>query len=248
LIGINTAILAGQGGGNQGIGFAVPINLARYVMDQILKHGKVVRGYLGIAIQELTPDLAKAFNVPIGKGALVGDVTPNGPAAKAGLQKGDVIIQMDGKEVDGPNQLKLEIASRQPENLVHLKVIHNGQPLDVSVPLGELPEKGAEAAPGASAEKSALRGIQVDELTPQIASDLGLPPDTKGVVVTEVDADSPAADAGLRQGDVIQEINRKPVTSVSAYQKLARAAGQNPILLSVNRRGTTTFVALQPAE
>src|SRR5581483_6823825 len=248
LIGINTAILAGASGGNQGIGFAVPVNMARYVMEQILKHGKVVRGYLGVVIQEVTPDLAKAFKVPPGKGALVGDVSPNGPAAKAGLKKGDVIVELNGKPIDGPNQLKLQIASMAPGSVAHLKILRDGQPQDVTVTLGELPEKNAESAPGGgSAENSPLRGVQVDEITARVARELGLPATTKGVVVTDIDPGSPAADAGLRPGDVIQEINRQPVTSVSEYQRIVRQAGKQSLVLLVNRHGNTAFVAV-PAD
>ncbi|HZR33513.1 MAG TPA: DegQ family serine endoprotease [Terriglobales bacterium] len=248
LIGINTAILAGASGGNQGIGFAVPVNMARYVMEQILKHGKVVRGYLGVVIQEVTPDLAKAFKVPPGKGALVGDVSPNGPAAKAGLKKGDVIVELNGKPIDGPNQLKLQIASMAPGSVAHLKILRDGQPQDVTVTLGELPEKNAESAPGGgSAENSPLRGVQVDEMTARVARELGLPATTKGVVVTDIDPGSPAADAGLRPGDVIQEINRQPVTSVSEYQRIVRQAGKQSLVLLVNRHGNTAFVAV-PAD
>jgi serine protease Do len=177
LIGVNTAILAGNGGGNQGIGFAVPINLARFVMDQILKHGKVVRGYLGVGIQEVTPELAKAFNVPPGKGALVSDVSPDGPAAKAGLKKGDVIEELNGRPVTGSNDLKLQVASMAPGSVAHLKVSRNGQLLDIPVTLGELPEKSGKTTPGEAEADTPMKGVEVDELTPTIRSELGLRPD-----------------------------------------------------------------------
>jgi serine protease Do len=245
LIGINTAILAGEGGGNQGIGFAVPINMARYVMEAILKHGKVVRGYLGVAIQEVTPGLAKAFNVPPEKGALVGDVTPGGPAAKAGLQKGDVIEELNGQPITGPNDLKLKIASLPPGTVAEMRVNHAGQEKDVSVTLGELPEKGAQKAEGESDEQNPMRGVQVDDLTPEVARELGLRPDTKGVVITDVDPGSPAADAGLRRGDVIQEVNRRSVNSVSDFQRAMRQAGKQPVVLSVNRQSSTAYIVVQ---
>ncbi|MFZ0861721.1 MAG: DegQ family serine endoprotease [Candidatus Sulfotelmatobacter sp.] len=246
LIGINTAILAGGGGGNQGIGFAVPINLARNVMDAILKHGKVVRGYLGVAIQEVTPDIAKAFNAPAGKGALVGDVTSDGPAAKSGLKKGDVIEELDGEPVTGPNELKLKIASLAPGTVVRLKIDRNGQQRDVSVTLGELPEKAAKSALSESGANSPMRGVEIDELTPEVARELGLRPSTKGVVVTDVDPAAPAADAGLHRGDVIEEVNRQPVSSVSEYQRVLRQAGKEPVVLSVNRHGNTAYVVVEP--
>ena len=204
LIGINTAILAGGGGGNQGIGFAIPIDMARRVMDQILKNGKVTRGYLGAVIQEVSPDLAKAFKAPEGKGALVGDVSADGPGAKAGLQKGDVIEEIDGQTVTGVNDLRLRIASTAPGTTVHLKILRNGQSRDVAVTLGELPEKAAAGPLGAEAEDNPMKGVQVDDLTPQLRRELDLPPGIKGVVVTAVSPDSAAADAGLRRGTHIR--------------------------------------------
>ena len=135
LIGINTAIITSGGGGNQGIGFAIPINLARRIMNEILKTGKVVRGHLGVVIQEVTSEFAKAFNVPQGKGPLIGDVTAGGPTDKAGLQKGDVIEQLNGQAVSGMNDLRLQVASMAPGTVVHLKTLRNGQKCDVSVTL-----------------------------------------------------------------------------------------------------------------
>ena len=247
LIGINTAILAGGGGGNQGIGFAIPINMARRVMDEILKHGKVTRGYLGVAIQDVTPDLAKAFKAPEGKGALVGDVSSDGPGAKGGLQKGDVIEEVDGQTVSGVNELRLRIASTTPGTTVHLKVLRNGQPRDVEVRLGELPEKLNEGSlTGGESEGTPMKGVQVDELTPQRRRELDLRPGIKGVVVTDVSPDSPAGDAGLRRGDVIEEINREPVESVSEYRRAVRRAGNQSIVLLVNRNGNTNFLVVEP--
>jgi serine protease Do len=246
LIGVNTAILAGNGGGNQGIGFAVPINMARFVMDQILKHGKVVRGYLGVGIQEVTPDLAKTFNVPPEKGALVSDVSPDGPAAKAGVKKGDVIEELNGRPVTGPNDLKLQIASMAPGSVARLKVSRDGKLLDIPVALGELPEKSGKIAPGEAEADTPMKGVEVDELTPTIRSELGLRPDVKGVVVTEVASGSPAADAGLQRADVIQEVNRQPVNSVSDYQRLIRQVGKQPVVLLINRRGSSAYISVQP--
>ncbi len=246
LIGINTAILTGGSGGNQGIGFAIPINMAKYVMQEILKHGKVVRGYIGIGIQELTPALAKSFNAPAEKGALIGNVDPNSPGAKAGLQRGDVIEDLNGEPVTGPNDLRLKVATLAPGTVVHFKVNRNGQPRDVSVTLGQAPGQSAGNAVGNSAESSPMRGVQVDELTADDRQQLGLNPDVKGVVVTEVAGDSPAADAGLQRGDVIEQINRQPVDSVSDYQRLIGQAGKQAMVLLVNRRGNTTFLVVQP--
>ncbi len=247
LIGINTAILSGGSGGNQGIGFAIPIDMAKYVMDEILKHGKVVRGYIGVGIQEVTPDLAKAFHVPPEKGALVGNVDPNSPGAKAGLQRGDVITELNGQTISGPNDLRLKVGTMAPGTTVHLKVNHNGESRDVSVTLGEVPSgKNAGGTPGGSAENSPMSGVHVDDLSPDIRGQLGLKPDVKGVVVTDVPDSSPAADAGLQRGDVIEQINRQNVTSVSEYQRLIREAGKQTLVLLVNRGGNTTFMVVQP--
>jgi len=247
LVGINTAILAGNGGGNQGIGFAIPISMARRVMDQILKNGKVTRGYLGVAIQDMTPDLAKAFKAPEGKGALVGDVSSDGPGAKAGLQKGDVIEEIDGQTVTGVNDLRLRVASIAPGTTVHLKLLRNGEPRDVAVTLGQLPEKANEGPlSGGESEGTPMKGVQVEELTSQLRRELDMSPNIHGVVVTDVSPDSPAADAGLRRGDVIEEVNRQPVDSVSEYRGALRRAGNQSLVLLVSRNGNTTFIVVEP--
>jgi serine protease Do len=249
MIGINTAILAGESGGNQGIGFAIPINMAKYVMDQILKHGKVVRGYIGVGIQEVTPDLAKAFNVPAEKGALVSNVDSSSPGGKAGLQRGDVITELNGQPVNGPNDLRLKVGSMIPGSTVHLQVDRGGNARDITLTLGEAPAgKGVASAEGGAGENSPMRGVQVDELSPEVRQQLGMKPEVKGVVVTEVPESSPAADAGLQRGDVIQQINRKPVDSVADYQRLIAEAGKQTIVLLVNRGGNTTFTVVQPEQ
>ena len=247
LIGINTAILSGGSGGNQGIGFAIPINMAKYVMDEILKHGKVVRGYIGVGIQEVTPDLAKAFKVPPEKGALVGNVDPDSPGAKAGLQRGDVVTELNGQAVTGPNDLRLKVATMAPGTVVHLTINRAGQTQEITLTLGEAPSgKGPGSTAAEGEENSAMRGVQVDELSPDVRQQLGLSPNTKGVVVTEVPDASPAADAGLQRGDVIEQVNRQPVSSVSEYQRLIRQAGSQAVILLINRGGNTTFLVIQP--
>lgn len=245
VIGINTAILAGQSGGNQGIGFAVPVNMAKYVMDQILKHGKVVRGYIGVGAQEVTPDLAKAFNVPPEKGTLVGNVEPNSPGAKAGLQRGDVIEELNGQPINGPNDLRLRVGTMAPGTSVHLKVNRAGQERDVALTLGESPT-GKNAADNNEGEQSPLHGVEVQDLTDEIRQQLGLKSDVKGVVVSDVVEGSPAADTGLQRGDVIEQINRHPVGSVSDYHRLVDEAGKQAVVLLVNRGGNTTFLVVQP--
>ncbi len=246
LIGINTAILSGSSGGNQGIGFAIPINMAKHVMDEILRHGKVVRGYIGVGIQEVTPDLAKAFNVPAEKGALVGNVDPNSPGAKAGLQRGDVISELNGEPINGPNDLRLKVGTMAPGTTVGLKVVRNGETRDVTLTLGEAPAgKGAGATESAE-ENSPMRGVQVEDLSGSIRRELGLGADVKGVVVTDVPDGSPAQEASLQRGDVIQQVNRQTVNSVSDYQRLIAQAGKQAVVLLINRGGATTFVVVQP--
>jgi serine protease Do len=244
LIGINTAIVSNGAQGNQGVGFAIPINMARQVMDQILKHGKVTRGYLGVQIQEVTPAIAKAFGLSSARGALVGDVTADGPAAKAGLLKGDIIVELNGEPITDSRTLRLRISQTAPGTSVRLKVFHNGSERGFSVTLGELPAK-PEAADAGNEPGGALEGVMIDELTPRILNQLGLPARTKGVVVTDVKPASLAADAGLQRGDVIQEVNRQAVASVAEFERAIGQTGKGPILLLVNRAGTTLYLAIE---
>ena len=247
MIGINTAILSGNSGGNQGIGFAIPVNMAKYVMNEILKNGKVIRGYIGIGIQEVTASLAQSFKVPAEKGALVGSVAVDSPGAKAGLKRGDVITELNGKPVTGPNELRLEIGTMAPGTTVHLKVMRNGEAQDISLTLGESPSaKNAGNGSGSLAESSPMRGVQVQELTDDVRQQLGLNADVKGVVISGVPAGSPAEDAGLQRGDVIEQINRQPVNSVSDYQRIIEQAGKQALVLLVDRGANTTFVVVQP--
>jgi serine protease Do len=244
LIGINTAILSGEGGGNQGIGFAIPINLAHGVMEQIVEHGKVVRGYLGVYIQAVTPDIAKQFNLTENHGALIGDVTANTPGAKAGLKRGDVVLQLNGESVADANQLRLRISQMSPGTNVKLQISRDGKLQDVTVTLGELPETADNTKPGETSS-GGLEGVEVQALTPDVANQLNLPAGTSGVVVTQVDPSSAAAAAGLERGSVIQEVNHKPVNTVEQYnQALANSKGQS-VLLLVNHGGVTSFVVIE---
>ncbi len=245
LIGINTAIISGGGGGNQGVGFAIPINMARNIMDQIVDHGKVTRGFLGVTIQAVDPDMAKAFGLSRGGGALVGDVKADSPAAKAGIQRGDVILELNGKSVNGPDDLSVRVSELAPGTVAHLKVFRNGQARDIDVTLGENLEKG-QAPQGSENVGTALKGVQVQNLTPDLAQQLGLPMSSAGVVVTQIDRSSAAAAAGIRRGDVIQEVNRKPVRNVDQYEQAIAGTGNQPVLLLVSRDGTTHFVVVQP--
>jgi serine protease Do len=244
LVGINTAIISG-GGGNQGVGFAIPINMARGVMDQIVEHGKVIRGYMGVSIQSVDPDMAKAFGLTHGGGALISDVSPNSPAAKAGLQRGDIVLELNGQPVNGPDDLSVRISEMAPGTVAHLQIFRSGQNKDVDVTLGESPEKGPAAESGQE-QPAGLAGMQVQNLTPQIAQQLKLPSSVTGVVVTEVEPASAAAAAGLQRGDVIAEVNRKPVHDVAQFRQAIAGSGNQSVLLLINRGGTTHYVVVQP--
>lgn len=250
LIGINTAIIPSQAangeGGNLGIGFAIPINMARNIMDQIVAHGKVIRGYLGVTIQAVLPDMAKAFGLSHGGGALISDVTADGPAAKAGIERGDIVLELNGQSVSGPDQLSVLISEMAPGTVVHLQVFRDKQTRDIDVTLGEYPEKGQAGQPGGGAAGTALKGLQVQNLTPALAKQLGVPSTTTGVVVTEVDPSSTAAAAGIQRGDIIQEVDRKPVHNLDQYQQAAAGTAGHPILLLINRAGVTHFVMVEP--
>lgn len=244
LIGINTAIISNGGGGNQGIGFAVPINMARHVMEQLVSNGKVTRGYLGVSIQEVTPALAKAFGLPSPEGALVGDVTSDSPGAKAGLQKGDVIVGMNGQPVSDFQDLRLRVSQSAPGETVKLDLYRGGQKRQMSVTLGELPDQAAAEKSTPETNEDAMEGVQVQALSSDLAQQLKLPAGTHGVVVTRVDPDSQAADGGLQRGDVIQEVNHKPVGSPDQLREAVRDAGSNALLLLVNRQGVTAYVVI----
>jgi len=252
LVGINTAILSHGGGmtgegGNEGVGFAIPVSMAKPVLDQILAHGKVVRGYLGVHIQDLTPELARAFGIKDGTGVLIGDVSSDTPASRAGLKKGDVILKVNGEPVGAMNQLHVQIAQFAPGTQIKLQIWRNGATQDVSVKLDEFKDQD-EKVSSAETSGAALEGVQVQDLSSDISQQLNLPPGTHGVVVTSVDSSSPAATAQppLNRGDVIQEINHKPISNTSDYQKALAGADKQPVLLLVNHGGVTGYVVVEP--
>ncbi|HTA46666.1 MAG TPA: DegQ family serine endoprotease [Bryobacteraceae bacterium] len=246
LIGINTAILAQESGGNQGIGFAVPINLARDVMDQIETHGHVTRSYLGVTIQEVTPSLAKDLGLSGVDGALVSDVSPNSPAQRAGIETGDVILAINGTPISQQNELRMKVSMMSPDQNVRLKISRNGQTREVTVRLAEMPgETLAKAGTGnENATDASLQGVSVQDLDAQTARQLGLPPSTKGVVVTDVDPASSAAAAGLHEGDVIQQVNRQPVTNSDEFAHAVKRSNSGESLLLVNRQGNKMFLSV----
>jgi serine protease Do len=247
LIGINTAILSHGSGGNQGIGFAVPINMARAVMDQVIAHGKVVRGYLGVMPEDITPAMASSFRLTDTRGALIGDVTGGSPAAHAGIQRGDVIVEMDGQKIEDSNQLRLRVSMTAPGTTVHVKLLRDGKEQTVAVKLGELPNEAQRGSVqgGDDGGSSALDGVAVEELDSQALQQLRLPPGTKGVVITEVADGSAASVAGLAPGDVVQEVDHARISSVSDFDRATRRGPGHTVLLLVNRGGSTRYFAIE---
>jgi Do/DeqQ family serine protease len=251
LIGINTAILSGSGA-NAGVGFAIPINMARNVMDQLMKSGKVVRGYLGAMLQNVDPNVAKAFGLPSGTaGAAITSIDPGTPADKAGLKQGDVVTAVNGENIADMAQLRLRIASFAPGTSVRLHLFRDGKPQDANVTLAERPSdkelarnRRGGGGPNEQGQPSGLSGVSVEDLTPQIADQLSLDRNVTGVVVTDVDEASSAAEAGLQQGDVIQQVNRQPVRSANDFDRLTRNA-KGSMLLLVNRGGRTLFIPIE---
>jgi serine protease Do len=243
LIGINTAIL-GSSGGSQGIGFAVPINMARADMDQIIAHGKVDHGYLGILPQDVTPALAKNFNTEA-KGALVGEVTPNSPASRGEVKTGDIILSVNGQPVEDANQLRLKVGMLAAGTDVKLSVLRDGKPLTLAVKLGEFPSTEQRASVDKENSNGALQGVTVGNITPDVAQEMNIPAQTKGVVVQEVDPSSHAAEAGLQPGDVIQQLNHRPVKDMQDFsQAMNSAKKDSPVLVLIDRGGSTMFLAV----
>jgi serine protease Do len=245
VVGINTAIFS-RGGGNIGIGFAIPIDLAKEIVPQLKDKGRVTRGWLGVMIQKVTPDIAESLGLDESKGALVADVVKDGPAEAAGLKQGDVIVEFDGKPVTDSAELPLLVARTPVGKAVPLTIIRDKKRDTVSVTIAELKDEEEVAqGPGGTSEDL---GLAVQTLTAELAENLGLERGLKGVVVTQVDPSGPAGEAGLRRGDVILEVNRTPVKDTNAYTKALKAAGKGKSILFLVRRGDNTiFLAVKPA-
>jgi serine protease Do len=252
LIGINTAILS-RTGGYQGIGFAVPSSMARQVMDSLVKYKKVVRGWLGVSIQEVTSDLAEEFGVKDLKGALVSGVMKGSPAEKAGIRQGDVILQYNGKTVEDTGQLRNIVSQTPIGTKVKVTLLRQKKEIEVEVVIAELPKKLGEASPRGPEEgqdhdgNGALTGLSVRELTPELARRLGVDPQEKGAVIVKVDPDSRVYDSGIRPGDIILQINQKNIDSIDDYRKAAASIkAKDRILLLIRRKGEDLFVTVRP--
>ena len=241
VVGINTAIFS-RTGGNMGIGFAIPINLVKELLPQLRGKGKVTRGYLGVLIQKVTPEIAESLGLEKSAGALVANVSKDGPAEKAGVKVGDVIIEFDGKEVTDSGDLPIIVARTAVEKKVRMKVLRDKKEVTLNVAVGELKDEEVVAT---APEKGEL-GLTVQRLTPQMAESLGLER-TEGIVVTAVEPGSVADDAGIRRGDVILEVDRKPVRNVEEYRKAVAGVRKGRGVLFLVRRGDSTlFLALKP--
>jgi serine protease Do len=246
VIGINTAITT-RTGGSLGIGFAIPSNMVHVVLDGILQHGKVERGWLGIVIQPLTPDLAESFGYKGHEGALIGEVINGGPAEKAGLEAGDIVVKFDGKPVDSSNDLLLAVASDPPNKKISLEAFRNGETRRFDVKLGQRPSPEQMRTGTYRPEPTPSLGMIVEDLTPELAARLNLE-DQTGVVVAQVQPGSPAAEAGLQPGDVIEEVGHTPVSSVQEYEKaMSDLAKSASIRLRVSTDNASRFVILKPA-
>ncbi|MCA9470657.1 MAG: DegQ family serine endoprotease [Nitrospirales bacterium] len=243
LIGINTAIFS-RTGGYMGIGFAIPSRMVKNVMESLIGHGKVIRGWLGVSIQELTSDLANQFDVPDTAGALVGDVFSDSPAGRAGVQRGDIIRNFNGKPVRDPTQLRALVAETPPNSEVTMSVWRDGNSLDLQVDIGEMPKDVAELSSQPDVESTGnhvLSGITVEPLPPQKADD------GRGVLITRVAPDSSAGQAGLRNGDILLEVNRKSLRNIEDFTAIAGQLDEESAVLVLLKRGKRTiFLTIKP--
>jgi len=256
LIGINTAIFS-RTGGSEGIGFAIPSSIAVDIVDSLQKTGKVVRGWMGIAIQEITPALAKSFKIPEQrKGVLISDVNDNGPSSAAGLQRGDVIIGFDEKEIQNVSQLRNLVARTLVGRTAKVKVVRDGKEQVMTVKIAERPPdevlarrepSPATPEPAVKPPDNVLASLRVQALDQSTMNQLNLPAKTTGVLINHVEGGSPAEAAGLQRGDVIQEVNREVVKSLDDYQKIsAKIKKDEMVVLLLSRQGNNLFVAVNP--
>jgi serine protease Do len=242
LVGINTAIYS-TSGGYQGIGFAIPSNMVKSVMESLIKTGKVVRGWLGVSIQKVTPELARQFDLKDEVGALIGDVIEESPADKAGLQRGDIILEYNGRKIEEPTMLRNMVANTLPGDQHTLTVLRDGKTRTVTVTIGELPSDLQQPVETGDYQ-NVMKGISVQDMSPELTKKLKIPDKIKGVIISDVDEGSVGAGV-LNQGDVIQEINRKKVSDVKSYKEIvAKIPTEESVLLLIFRGGSSLFVTL----
>jgi len=249
LIGINSQILS-PSGGNIGIGFAIPSNMAKAVMDQLMKTGKVRRGMLGVTIQSVDADLAQSLNLPSAQGAIVTSVANGGPADKAGIKRGDVITAVNKQSVTDNNKLRNIVASQPPGSNVEVTALRNGRDQNFHVALAELPDRAEPASDEESTDNSGASGsgkfgMTVQPLTAETAQRLGLDADDQGLLVSRLDPAGSAAESGIRQGDLIQEVNRQPVKTVADFNAAIQRSGAKPALVLVKRRNGVFYLTLK---
>ncbi len=250
LVGINSQILS-PSGGSIGIGFAVPANMARDVLDQLVKNGKVTRGQLGVVIQRVTEEIAASLKLNNARGVIVSQVQGGSAAEQAGLKRGDVILALNGDVVSDPNSFRNQIAGTPPGRTVTLRIWRDGSEQELRPTLGEfVPEERPassteEGSPESGKSDDGRLGLAVQPLTPALARQLEISADTQGLVVVEVDPVGPAADAGIQRGDVIEQVNQQSVRSVADLRAAVERSGKDPLLLLVNHRGTTIFVTIR---
>ena len=246
LVGINTAILS-RNGGSMGIGFAIPSNMAQPIMRSLLDHGKVVRGWLGVGSQDIDQDLASAMKLPSVKGILISEVMGAGPGAKAGLKSGDVVLKLDGREMETTGAFRNSIAAAGVSSAVKLEILRDGKTLTLEAKLGELPaeKNGTRAASDDASPASSLDGLTLEDLTPALRRRFEVPPAVKSaVVVAGVEPGSSAAESGLRPGDIVLDVNRAPVSDVGGF-KLAYAKSKDRALFRILRDGRTLFLVVK---
>ncbi len=242
LVGINTAIFS-TSGGYMGIGFAIPSDMAKTVMDSIIKHGRVIRGWMGVSIQNLTPELAKSLGIKATEGALVSGVEKGSPADKAGLKRGDLVVGLSGKKVVDSTSLRNMVAASAPGTKLDVKILRDGKEQTLPITLGEFKEKKVIKK---TEYNNVLRGITVQEITQSLRDKLNLPDNLTGVVITDVSSDSPAQGL-LQQGDVIQEVNRKTIQSAQDYDHAVGKIGdKDAVLLLIYREGGSLYLTIKP--
>ncbi len=250
LIGINSQIIGGLSGGNIGIGFAIPSNMVRSVMDQLIKTGTVRRGQLGLTVRRVDSDMAQSLGMSETKGIIVNQIVKGSAAERAGIRQGDVIIALNGSPVNETNAFRNQIAGMAPGTQVTLTLLRDNREQKLTATLGEFKPETARTEEGESARPGSTNqgklGLTVIPLTPEIASELSLPAGTQGVVIETVDPAGPAAAAGLARGDVIQEVNRQPIRSAVDLSGAIDKGGSRPALLLINRRGNPAYVTVRP--